>query len=81
MMNDKEECAMWECDVIQDEPCELCDHCDNHCQCDCDFCLNEYEGYIYVDAHGHDGSVAQIKVPCPVCKLLGLTQRRRNNNE
>tara|TARA_R110002020_G_scaffold118792_3_gene271327 strand:+ start:535 stop:693 length:159 start_codon:yes stop_codon:yes gene_type:complete len=45
---------------------------------ECGFCLNEYEGYIYVDAHGHDGSVAQIKVPCPVCKLLGLTQRRRN---
>mgnify|MGYP003677545406 CR=1 FL=1 len=39
---------------------------------DCPFCMSEYEdsegnGIIFVDAHGHDGSVAQLEVPCPVC--------------
>jgi len=55
---------------------EYCEDCDwlfpkdtdhaeflNHCT----FCLNDYDGYIFVDAHGHDGSVAQVKAPCPVC--------------
>ena len=48
-------------------------HSEHNCKdichnCNCEFCLNEYEGNIFVDAHGHDGSVAQLKVPCPVCK-------------